>query len=198
MGIRMAKEQDALALRKIYKDYIENTTITFEYEVPSVEEFTGRIEETLIKYPYLVFEENGKIGGYAYAHQFMVREASKWGAELSVYLQDAFFGRGIGSAFYGALQDILYLQGVQRMYGCVSSDNDGSIKMHKKVGFQEIAVFPRCGFKHGKWLDLIWLEKVIAERENPIPFRTVWQIEKEQVAEILKRRTTEIKGRKRF
>ena len=181
MAIRMAKAEDAVEILKIYKDYIQNSTITFEYTVPSVEEFAERIKEILEKYPYLVFEENGKIGGYAYAHQFMVREASKWGAELSVYLHPDFFGRGIGSAFYGALEDILYLQGVQRLYGCVASGNDSSIAMHKKEGFQEIAVFPKCGFKHGKWLDLIWLEKVIAERENPMLFCTVWQIETERI-----------------
>lgn len=195
MGIRMAKAEDAEEILEIYKNYIQNTTITFEYEVPSLAEFTGRITEILEKYPYLVWEETGKIGGYAYAHQFMVREASKWGAELSVYLHPDFFKRGIGSAFYGALEDILYLQGVQRLYGCVASGNDSSIAMHKKAGFREIAVFPKCGFKHRKWLDLIWLEKIIEEREHPIPFQTIWQIEKEKIAAILQRKTTEIKGR---
>ncbi len=192
MGIRMAKAEDAAAILEIYKDYIEHTTITFEYEVPSLAEFTERITETLQKYPYLVWEEQGKIGGYAYAHQFMVREASKWGAELSVYLHPDFFGKGIGTALYKVLEDILLLQGVQRLYGCVASGNDSSVAMHKKAGFQEIAVFPKCGFKQGKWLDLIWLEKVIAERESPMPFRTVWEIETEG---IFQHRNHEVHGK---
>ena len=83
--IRMATAADTKAILDIYAPYIEHTNVTFEYVVPTEAEFAGRIEEILEKYPYLVYEEDGVIGGYAYAHQFMVRAASQWGAELSVY-----------------------------------------------------------------------------------------------------------------
>ena len=108
--IRMATAADTKAILDIYAPYIEHTNITFEYVVPTEAEFASRIEEILEKYPYLVYEEDGVIGGYAYAHQFMVRAASQWGAELSVYLAPAFQKKGLGKAFYRALMDILRLQ----------------------------------------------------------------------------------------
>ena len=110
--IRMATAADTKAILDIYAPYIEHTNVTFEYVVPTEAEFAGRIEEILEKYPYLVYEEDGVIGGYAYAHQFMVRAASQWGAELSVYLAPAFQKKGLGKAFYRALMDILRLQNV--------------------------------------------------------------------------------------
>ena len=90
----MATAADTKAILDIYAPYIEHTNVTFEYVVPTEAEFAGRIEEILEKYPYLVYEEDGVIGGYAYAHQFMVRAASQWGAELSVYLAPAFQKKG--------------------------------------------------------------------------------------------------------
>ena len=156
--IRMATAADTKAILDIYAPYIEHTNVTFEYVVPTEAEFAGRIEEILEKYPYLVYEEDGVIGGYAYAHQFMVRAASQWGAELSVYLAPAFQKKGLGKAFYRALMDILRLQNVEKVYGCIEATNRASYVLHTSLGFVETAVFPRCAFKHGKWLGLMWLE----------------------------------------
>lgn len=94
MDIRLAKPSDARSLLDIYAPYIEDTAITFEYEVPTIEDFANRIEKTLEKYPYLVAEEDGLILGYAYASTYYARAAYDWAVELSVYVsQDA---RGIG------------------------------------------------------------------------------------------------------
>ena len=128
--IRMATAADTKAILDIYAPYIEHTNITFEYVVPTEAEFASRIEEILEKYPYLVYEEDGVIGGYAYAHQFMVRAASQWGAELSVYLAPAFQKKGLGKAFYRALMDILRLQNVEKVYGCIEATNRASYVLH--------------------------------------------------------------------
>ena len=185
--IRMATEADAARILRIYAEYIRNTTITFEYEVPTEEAFAKRITDVLEKYPFLVYEKDGEVGGYAYAHQFMVRAASQWGAELSVYLAPSFQKRGLGKAFYQALMDILYLQHVEKIYGCIEAENADSYALHARLGFTETARFERCAYKLGKWLSLIWLEKTITERKTPLPFQTVWQIPKEQILAICER-----------
>ena len=98
MNIRLADKNDAAALVAIYAPYVEKTAITFEYDVPSVEEFSGRIEKTLERYPYLVAEEEGVILGYAYVSTYYGREAYNWAVELSVYVADENRGR-LGSSF---------------------------------------------------------------------------------------------------
>lgn len=179
--IRMATTQDAKEILDIYAYYIENTTSTFEYTVPTTAEFSERIAEILEKYPYLVYEEQGKIYGYAYAHQFMVRAASQWGAELSVYLAKDAQGRGIGKQLYETLTNLLRMQNVVKLYGCIEGSNQNSIAMHKKLGFSEIARFEHCGYKHEKWLDLVWLEKTIADFESLQPFLPIHKIEPEHI-----------------
>ena len=107
MMIRIAKEEDAEALLAIYAPYIEHTVITYEYDVPTVEEFRGRIRRVLERYPYLVAELNGKICGYAYASAFHDRPACGWNVETSIYVDQNKKGIGIGTALYDKLEKIL-------------------------------------------------------------------------------------------
>lgn len=183
--MRMATVADTKEILGIYSEYIRNTTVTFEYVVPSEEDFAERIREILEKYPYLVYEENGEISGYAYAHQFMVRAASQWGAELSVYLAPKAQKRGLGKAFYEALEELLFLQNVEKLYGCIEASNEASRRLHEALGYEKTALFPRCAFKKGKWLSLLWLEKTLIEREEPMPLKTIWQVPEEKRNEIL-------------
>ncbi len=183
--VRMATIQDAKQILSIYAYYIQNTTNTFEYTVPTTGEFAARIAEVLEKYPYLVYEENGKIYGYAYAHQFMVRAASRWGAELSVYLEKEAQGKGIGRILYQTLTDILKMQHVVKLYGCIEGSNQKSIAMHERMGFCETARFENCGYKHGKWLDLVWLEKTIGDLEHLQPFLSIHQIEQQKILQCM-------------
>lgn len=185
--MRMADTADTKEILGIYADYIRNTTVTFEYTVPSEAEFAKRITGILEKYPYLVYEEKGKILGYAYAHQFMVRAASQWGAELSVYLAPQAQKKGLGKAFYGALEELLFLQNVEKLYGCIEASNEASRRLHEAAGYEKTALFPRCAFKKGQWLSLLWLEKTLAEREEPLPLKTIWQVPEEKRKEILER-----------
>ena len=107
MNIRIARLDDAKRLLDIYGYYVTNTAVSFEYDIPSEEDFCGRIENTLKKYPYLVAEEDGKIVGYTYASQFHSRKAYLHGAELSIYVDREYRGKGIGKRLYREIQDIL-------------------------------------------------------------------------------------------
>ena len=104
LTIRPVKLSDAKAIQSIYAPYVEKTAITFEYEVPSVQEFENRINKTLETYPYLVAEENGQVLGYAYASTYYARTAYNWTTELSIYLHEDARGRGLGSQLYDALE----------------------------------------------------------------------------------------------
>lgn len=171
--IRPAVPADAEALLSIYAQYID-TPITFEYGLPSVAAFRGRILETLEEYPYLVCEEDGTLLGYAYAHRFRQREADSWGAELSVYVDKNAHSRGIGRALYTELIRLLRLQGIKTAYGCVTLPNEKSTALHASLGFTEAGIFHNAGCKAGRWHDVIWYEKALADYDEdpamPRPF----------------------------
>lgn len=171
LKLRIAVPDDAAALLAIYKPYVENTTITFEYDVPTLEDFTARIVHTLERYPYLVALSDGEPVGYAYAGAFKSRAAYDWAVELSVYVKDGVRGRGIGKTLYGALEKLLLRQHVTNLNACITYPSAGSEQFHGKLGYTTVAHFHKCGYKFGKWLDMIWMEKMLAEHaETPAPF----------------------------
>ena len=169
MNIRIARIDDAKRLLDIYGYYVMNTAISFEYEIPSEEDFRSRIENTLKKYPYLVAEEDGKIVGYAYASQFHSRKAYIHGAELSIYVDREYRGKGIGTRLYCEILDILIKQNVLTAYACIAETDDkydkyltdGSIRFHQKQGFELTGRHVRSGLKFDRWYNIVWLEKVI-------------------------------------
>ena len=118
--IRIAEERDIPAILEIYGPYVLNTTITFEYDVPTREEFTRRFRDITRQFPWLVYEEDGEILGYAYASAPYARAAYAWCAEPSVYLKPEARGRGIGRKLYAALEQILDCQGYQVLYALVT------------------------------------------------------------------------------
>ena len=133
MNIRLARSGDSAALLRIYAQYID-TPVTFEYTLPSENEFAARIGAISAEYPYLVCEEDGETLGYAYAHRQAEREAYQWNAELSVYLDPASTSRGIGARLYRMLLDILLLQGVRTAYALVTLPNRKSERLHASLG----------------------------------------------------------------
>ena len=161
MGIRMATTADTAELLAIYGQYID-TSITFEYTLPTQVEFATRIAGILAAYPYLVWQEDGKILGYAYAHRHMERAAYQWNAELSVYLDRAARGRGLGRRLYGALMELLTMQGVLSAHALVTSPNPASQALHQSMGFGLTAVQRLAGYKNGAWHDVLWYEKELA------------------------------------
>lgn len=183
---RKVKMSDAKDLLDIYNFYIENTVATFEYDTLFLDEFTSRIEDICKEYPYIVCEYKDKIIGYAYAHQFKSRQAYRWSSELTIYLHKDYLGLGIGKKFYSLLIEILKLQNVKVLYGCVTSNNEKSIKLHEKLGFDMIGVYHNSGYKMEQWLDVTWFEKFIGNQEGkPEQFINFNDLDQELIDTIL-------------
>ena len=185
MTFRFAEEADAPALLAIYGQYID-TPITFECVLPSVESFTERIRSIRAAYPYIVCEEDGRIWGYAYAHRQAERAAYQWNAELSIYLDRGARGRGLGRRLYGALMELLRLQGIRTVYALVTVPNEKSEGLHGSLGFRHMGTQRSTGYKDGAWRDVAWFEKQIAPYDpDPAPLAPIGQVPLERLAEIL-------------
>ena len=167
--IRLATKQDAASILAIYAEYVLHDSATFEYEVPSLTEFEQRMEVIQQVYPYLVYEEEGNILGYAYAHRYKERAAYQWDVELSVYVNKDVHGKGIGSMLYKVLFILLKKQQVLHAYACITSPNPKSERMHERLGFQLVARFPHTGYKFDKWLDVVWMDKELLSPGVPQP-----------------------------
>lgn len=180
LTIRPASPSDAGALLDIYAYYVEKTAVTFEYELPSQEEFSGRIENTLKRYPYIVAEKDGSILGYAYAGPFIPRAAYDWCAELSIYLAPTARGQGIGRTLYGELERLLRDMGIVNLYACIATTDtedeyltNQSPRFHQRMGYTEVGRFLKCGYKFSRWYHMIWMEKIIGEHleaQPPVSF----------------------------
>ena len=176
--IHDAKLSDAPRLLEIYSYYVKNTAITFEYEVPSLEEFQGRIAHTLRRYPYIVAVENGEILGYAYTGPFGERAAYSWSVETSIYLRQDVRGKGLGKRLYAELERISKAQNVQNLYACIAyPDHDdayltgNSVAFHTHLGYTTVGRFPHCAYKFGTWYNMTWMEKTLGKHEkSPAPF----------------------------
>lgn len=172
MEIRKVTVDDAKELLDIYAPYVEQTAITFEYDVPSVGEFVERIKKISSKYPYIAAVEDGKIVGYAYASAFKERAAYQWSVETSIYVDMLKRQNGVGRLLYEALEQRLREQGILNSNACISYaeveddhlTND-SVHFHEKLGYELVAHFHKCGKKFGKWYDMVWMEKMLGEHK---------------------------------
>ena len=173
--IRPATEKDVPEILAIYAPYVENSTATFEYDVPCSRSFLQRFYEITVQFPWLVWEEEGKILGYAYASAPYSRAAFRWCAEPSIYLRPEAKGRGIGTGLYAVLEEILRRQGYQVLYALITTENRESLSFHSKNGYKIQAEFPDCGFKFGRWLGLTWMEKRLKIVHSPSAFPQPWQ-----------------------
>ena len=165
--IRPATEKDVPEILAIYAPYVEESTATFEYDVPCSRSFLQRFLDITAQFPWLVWEENGKILGYAYASAPYSRAAFRWCAEPTIYLHPAAKHRGIGRKLYAVLEEILRLQGYQVLYALITAENTPSVRFHEKCGYILRGDFPDCGFKFGRWLGLYWMEKRLNSVESP-------------------------------
>lgn len=173
--IRIVQEEDAARLLEIYRPYITDTAITFEYEVPSENEFRERIRRTLQIYPYLVEEQEGRIVGYAYAGAFKGRAAYDWAVETSIYVEKGNHRHGVGRALYEALEQALKLQGIRNAEACIAAPRGedpylppDSIAFHGHLGYRLVGRFEKCAYKFGRWYDMVWMEKFIGDHpEEP-------------------------------
>ena len=170
---RTAAPADAKALLAIYTPYVEQTAITFEYDVPTLEEFTSRIQTTLRKFPYIIAEEDNEILGYAYASPFKERAAYGWSVETSIYVKQNQRQKGIGRLLYDRLEEILKKQGVLNVNACIGYPQiedeyltQDSVRFHEKLGYSMVGTFHKCGYKFGRWYDMVWMEKFIGQHDT--------------------------------
>ena len=171
--IRDAKIADARHLLEIYDYYVKNTAITFEYETPSLDEFTARMQNTMKRYPYLVIEKDGRIVGYAYAGVFKDRAAYDRSCETTIYIDRNERKNGLGRMLYEALAEKLKEMGILNLYACIGYPDDedeyltrNSAEFHEYLGYSKVGEFHRCGYKFGRWYNMIWMEKIIGEHHS--------------------------------
>ncbi len=167
MSVRHATVQDVPRILEIYAPYVQNTAISFEYAVPTLEEFTQRFLGITAQFPWLVWEENGAILGYAYGSLPFERTAFQWSAEASIYLCPEAQGKGIGRKLYAALEKILKAQGYKKVYAIITTANAPSVAFHEAVGYRHTATMPDCGYKLGKWYGIVWMEKDLNNWDAP-------------------------------
>ena len=172
--IRIATENDVPQILAIYTPYILNTTYTFEYDVPTEAEFLQRFRRLTAQFPWLVWEEDGKILGYAYGSAPFERAAYNWCAEDSVYLLPEAQGRGIGFRLVTALEKVLFYQGYQRIYALITAENQLSIAFHKKLGYTLRGELPDAGIKFGRKVGVVWMDKAGNFVEIPSSFPSPW------------------------
>ena len=172
--IRIATEADVPEILAIYAPFIETTTVTFEYSIPTAEAFLERFRKITAQFPWLVWEEEGKILGYAYGSAPFERDAYRWCAEDSVYLLPEAQGKGIGTKLCTALEKILFYQGYRRIYALITAENQNSITFHKKLGYTLRGVFPNAGFKFGRWIGVVWMDKASFSVDLPSNFPKSW------------------------
>lgn len=179
MSIRFASENDLQAILDIYAPYITDTAYSFEYKIPTLEEFTQRFQGITRWFPWLVWEEDGCILGYAYGSLPFERAAYQWCAESSIYLAPKAQGRGIGRKLNTTLEGLLRLQGYHKVYAIVTTANESSIAFHDALGYRFTARFDNVGFKLGQWHGTVWLEKRLSTAKTPTdPPVSVWDIVK--------------------
>ncbi len=159
----------------IYEYFVANTAVSFEYALPTQEEFFKRFSEHIAVYPWLVWEEEGEVLGYAYAGRAFERAAYAWNAEISCYLAENARRRGIGTALYAQIEEILKKQGCRKVFAVVTSANEASVRFHEALGYRITAVYKDVGYKLGHWYDVIWLEKQLLPLGKPKHFPASWQ-----------------------
>jgi L-amino acid N-acyltransferase YncA len=173
MLIRHAAPEDAAGCLSVYAPFANETAVSFEHEAPSVAEYEQRITRVNRTHAFLVADEGGTVAGFTYAGVHRERMSYRWTCEVSVYLGAAFRGRGLGRALYEALFALLERQGYRMLLAGITMPNPESVGLHKSLGFDEVGVYSRIGWKAGDWRDVMWLARQLGpethEREMPPP-----------------------------
>jgi len=167
--IRSVELADAPAIRDIYAPFVSQSATSFEVEPPDAAAMEKRIGDLREQFPWLVYEADGAVLGYAYASPHRAaRKAYQWCVEVSVYIHERARRRGIGRALYGSLFELLRRQGYVNAYAGITLPNPGSLRLHESLGFAPVGIYSRIGFKFGQWHDVIWLQLRLQETEVPV------------------------------
>ncbi len=170
MFIRAALPADVPDLLAIYAPFVLNTTVSFEYEVPTVAEFTRRVDSIQQRFPFLVAGRDDRILGYAYASAHRDRAAYQWSADTSVYLHPDAHRQGMARQLYMTLFDLLRRQGLYNVYAGITLPNPASEAFHRAMGFRPVGVYENVGFKFGAWHSTEWLQLTLQPHDSdPVP-----------------------------
>ncbi len=177
VSIRQATPEDAAAIVALYAPYVTGTSVTFEYDVPTVEDYRHRIEEITQFFPFFLLLEDGQPAGYAYAHFFHERKAYQWMCETSVYVGQGHHRKGYASLLYERLLDALRRQGFCQAVAILGCPNEPSERFHQAMGFALLGTFARAGYKLGQWHDVKWYGYCLRPRpeepRDPVPYRAL-------------------------
>lgn len=170
--IRLAKGSDVEHILNIYKPYILQSSISFERQIPSLEEFQQRFDEYTAIYPWLVSEVEGRIVGYAYASPHRERRSYFWSTEVTVYVDQKYQRNKVGSSLYCSLFQLLKHQGFRNAIAGVTLPNPSSEAIHQSLGFSKIGIYKNVGFKFGQWHDVAWYQMQLNDKnltKEPTP-----------------------------
>jgi L-amino acid N-acyltransferase YncA len=159
--VRLATAADAAGVQAIYAPFVAGTAVSFEVDLPTVDEMRRRIEQTLARWPWLVCDADGEVAGYAYGSLHRDRTAYQWSADVSVYIAAAHRRGGVGRALYTALLRLLRLQGYCNAYAGITLPNSASVGLHETLGFRPVGVYEEVGFKLGAWHGVGWWHLVL-------------------------------------
>lgn len=165
--VRDATAHDAAACAAIYAPYVRDTVITFEADAPSEAEVARRIAAAQAHHAWLVLVDDDRVAGYAYGGPFASRPAYRWACEASIYLERGRRRTGAGRMLYVALLDRLAARGFRTVLGGMTLPNDASVGLHRAMGFEEVGVYRKIGFKHGAWHDVGWTQRRIGPDGDP-------------------------------
>jgi len=171
LTIRPSTDLDVPAIAAIYGHYVSHSTATFETTPPSESDMAARRADVLSKaLPYLVAEREGKVVGFAYCQWFKPRPAYRFSAEDSIYLHPDAAGQGLGKQLLVALTREAQAAGIRKLIAVIGdSGNAGSIGVHKALGFRHVGVIQSCGWKFGRWLDIVLMEMPLGDGDATAP-----------------------------
>ena len=159
--IRVATVDDAQRIAEIYAPAVLERVTSFELVPPSAEEMGSRVTKVQAQYPWLVCELDGRVIGYAYASTHNDRAAYRWSVDVAVYVGGELHRRGVGTALYASLFEVLGLQNICNVYAGITLPNAASEGMHSRAGFKLVGTYHHVGYKFGAWHDVAWFERAI-------------------------------------
>ena len=168
--IRLAEVEDARRILEIYTPYVTKTSLTLTSQIPTLEQVVQKMLEIKKHYPYLICCRQGLVVGFAYACRMQPHEAYDWNADLAIYIDPQFQGKGIATALYSALFQILKIQGYCNLYAVITIPNDASVALHRHFGFEELVVMKNSGYKLGRWHDNLYMEMHVPGCVDPGEF----------------------------
>lgn len=159
--IRQATIEDAEAIVKIYNHYVDYSIVTFDIYHASLESFQNKIQTSSFKFPWIVFEENGEILGYAHGNEWKAKDGYKHTSETTIYLKEDAHKKGLGTLLYTELIQQLKALNFHALIGCITLPNEPSIALHEKLGFEKSAHFKEVGYKFDQWIDVGYWELIV-------------------------------------